>query len=194
MSATINMQAIKNSIASDRQTYRWFLMLICLPDIRQQLSAMDNGQAQYKSIKRIRIAEVGMYALLAALWAAVFVSRQPWGFLLGMIPLAMLAYLSKKSRQRVAAISEEFLLKNADLGQQTLFELCEGLSKKFNIPSLVDTITHQDFIVRKSLLYTIVFISIISSHDAWTMWNVLFAIYFLVLAAFNTSIILQKLK
>ena len=191
------MTAVINSIENDRQAYRWFLMFISLPEIQQSLSKQDKTRKEYQALKKIQITEIITYIAVVLVVIAAFFIKQPWLLFWGGLPLVVLVNLFRKNRRCVAAISEEFLLKNIpqdELSQQTLFQICEYFSKKYNTPSLVDIITFQDFTGRKVLLGAILFLPFIYPFKPWQMYAGIFAVLLATLAIVNTSIVLRKLK
>jgi hypothetical protein len=195
--AVSSMSSVINSIENDRQVYRWFLMLISLPEIQQKLSEEDKTKKEYQALKKIQTAEIATYIALALITVASYLTKEPWTLLLGVLPLAILVILFQRNRKRVAAISEQFLLKNIqpnELNQQTLYQSCEYFSKKYNTPSLVDIITYQDFIGRKVLLGAILFIPFIYPFKSWQILVATLVVYLVTLAIVNTSIVLRKLK
>ena len=192
-----SMNSVLKSIENDRQVYLWFLMLISLPDIQQKLSTNSKTKAAYQNLKNIQVAEIITYATLALTIIGPCLIKQPWDLLLGIFPLVILINLFRKNRLCVAGISEAFLLANiqADtLNKQTLYQTCENLSKEYNVPSLVDIITNQDFIERKILLGAIIFLPFIHPFKTWQLLLVILIIFFTTRAIINTSMVLKRLK
>jgi hypothetical protein len=192
-----SMSSVINSIENDRQVYRWFLMFISLPVIRQKLSEQDKIKDEYHALKKIQLAEIITYMVLALVAVAAYLTKEPWALLLGVFPLVILVILFRKNRKCVKAISEQFLLKNIQpdkLTQQTLYQTCEYFSTEYNTPSLVDIITYQDFIGRKVLLGAILFIPFIYPFKSWQILIATLVVYLATLAIVNTSIVLRRLK
>ena len=203
MSTEINQNAVSNmisvisSIENDRQVYRWFLMLISLPEIQQDLFVINKTKEEYQTLKKIQRTEIITYIVLALMMTVSCLIKQPWALLGEGLPLLILVNLFRKNRRCVAAISEQFLLKNIqpdELNQQTLFQTCEYFSKKYNIPSLVDIITFQDSIGRKVLLGALLFLPFNYPFNSWQILIAIFTVLSATLAIVNTSIILRKLK
>jgi hypothetical protein len=195
--AVSSMSSIISSIENDRYVYHWFLILISLPEIQQKICVQNKKKEEYQSLKKIQIAKIIIYVALALTITAFCLTKQFWILLLGILPLVILVNLFRKNRRRVAAISEQFLLENIqpdELNRQTLYQTCEHLSKKYNIPSLVDIITCQDFIGRKVLLGAILILIFLFPINDWKILIVVFVVLSATVAILNTSIILRKLK
>ena len=195
--AVSSMSSVLSSIENDRQVYRWFLMLISVPGIQQKLSEQNKIKDEYQSLKKIQITEIITYMALALITIGSIYLKQPWWLLFNLPPLVVLINLFRNNRRCVTAISEQFLLENIqpdDLKGQTLYQTCEYFSKKYNIPSLVDIITFQDFTGRKVLLGAILFIPFIYPFKSWQILIAIIIVYLATLAIVNTSIVLRKLK
>ena len=192
-----SMSAVINSIENDRQVYRWFLMFISLAGIKQDLSQVHKTRKEYQTLKKIQITEIITYMVLALIVISSYLIKQPWVLLWGGVLLAILVNLFRKNRRCVAYISEQFLLKNTQpdtLNRQTLYQICEYLSKEYHIPSLVYIITYQDFIGRKVLLGAILFVPFICPFKTWQILMVILIVFLTTLAIVNTSIVLRRLK
>jgi len=195
--AVSSMTSIISSIENDRQVYRWFLIFISLPEIRQTLSKQNNTKEKYQNLKEIQTIEIITYLALTLIIIVSWLIKQPWLLSLEAIPLLILLNLFPSNRRCVAAISEQFLLNNFqpdELNQQTLYQTCEYLSKKYNTPSLVDIITFQDLTGRKVLLGAVFFLPFIYPFKTWQTYAATFAVLLTTIAVVNTSIILRKLK
>ena len=195
--AVSSMSSIVSSIENDRYVYRWFLILISLPEIQQKICVQNKKKKEYQALKKIQIAKIIIYITLALIITASCLIKQFGVLLLGVLPLVILVNLFRKNRRCVAAISEQFLLENIqpdELNRQTLYQTCEYLSKKYNIPSLVDIITCQDFIGRKVLLGAILIFIFIFKINDWRALIAVFVVLSATVAILNTSIVLRKLK
>ena len=195
--AVSSMSSVINSIDNDRQVYRWFLILISLPQIQQRLSKQNKTKEEYQALKRIQATEIITYLLMALIILASFLIKQPWGLVLGVLPLIVLVRLFHKNRKCVMFISEQFLLEHIPtdtLNQQTLYQTCEYFAKEYHILSLVDLITYQDFIGRKALLAAILFIPFIYPFKSWQILLGILVAYLVTLVIVNSSFVLRRLK
>jgi len=195
--AVSSMSSVLSSIDNDRQTYRWFLIFLSQPAIRQKLAQQEKIKMQYNRLKSIQRTEVITYLILGLVLLAAYLLKDPWALLLGILPFIALVRLFKKNRQCVVAIAEQFLLDNIPndtLNQQTLYQTCEHLSKEHHIPSLVDIITFQDFVGRKALIAAILFVPFIYPFKSWQIFIVTFAVLLAAIAVVNMSFVLRRLK
>lgn len=199
-----SLTSVLASIENDRQAYRWFLILITLRKVRQDLCCPKQGEASqrhnYKTLKKIQLTEIFVYGIIVLIGIVSWLIKQPGVFLLEAIPWVLLVRIFKHNRQCVAAISKELLLKNIppqELDRQTLFQMCEYFSKKHNIPSLVDIIAFQDSFSRKGLLAIILFLPFscfFSTLNVLQLLAVNVAVFILIQAFVNASIVLRRLK
>ena len=195
--AVSSMSSVISSIENDRQVYRWFLLLISLPKVQQKLSEDNQIKQEYQTLKKIKKTEILAYVVIVLMIICSYLIKDPLALLLGILPLIALVILFGKNRKSVATISEQFLLKNIkpdELTQQTLYQTCEYCSEKYDIPSLVDIITFQDFIGRKILLGTILFIPFIYPFKSWQILLGILVAYLVTLVIVNSSFVLRRLK
>ena len=104
--------------------------------------------------------------------------------------------LSTQHKENVAEISCSLLRMDREaikLESQTLYQICEYYGKMLSISTLVDIITKQDDILRKTLIYTCVLTCFIYPLDFWNDW-VIVAAFFVVQAAINTPLVFDRLK
>ena len=192
-----SLPSIISSIDNDRQVYRWFLMFISLPGVRQKLFLQDKTKNEYQALKRVQTLEMVTYLVMALIVLASGWTKEPWALLLEILPIIALVLLFQKNRANVQAISKQFLLENikpADLQAQSLYQTCEYLSKQYSAPSLVDIITFQDFIGRKMLLGSIIFLPFIALLKNWQVWGAVLLLYLATQVFVNSSIVLRRLK
>jgi len=195
--AISSMSSVISSIENDRQIYRWFLILISLPQIQQKISVNDQIKEKYSALKRIQITEIVIYMLLILITICSYLIKQPWFLLWGILPIVILVNLFRKNRGCVAVISEQFLQDNinlTELNQQTLYQTCEYLSKEYKIPSLVDIITFGDFIGRKVLLGAVLFIPFIFPFNTGQILIACVIVLLATIAIVNTSLVLRRIK
>ena len=192
-----SIESIHSSIRTDRQVYRWFLKFISHPSIKARLRDSQEDQKYYTVLKKITAYKIGIYILEAFLLAIIFITKQNILFLLGIPVLWVMYKLSTKHKENVAAISCSLLKMDREaikLESQTLYQICEYYGKLLSIPTLVDIITKQDDILRKTLIYTCVLTCFIYPGDFLNDWVILFGSFFLVQAAINTPLVFDRLK
>lgn len=193
--AVSSMTAVVSSIENDRQTYRWFLMFIRLPEIRQKLYEQHTTKGYYNTLKKIQIIESLFWLVLALIVEGDVIYchsgaliKQIWFLFAGGILLVILVNLYRKKRKCVAAISEAFLRRDfssAELERQSLFQICEYFSREYHIPSLVDISAYQDFIGRKVLLGAVLFLPFLYPFTSWQVLVVAGTILLITMAAVN---------
>jgi hypothetical protein len=188
--AVSTMNSVISSIENDRFTYRWFLTLITLPEVQGGFLEKNKINDDYAALKKSQTSKLIFYGVLGLVMAVACLTKQPWALLLGTIPLAFLFKLFRKNRKCVAAISRQFLIENIPLDaleQQTLYQTCESLSKKYSIPSLVDITAGQDSIGRKVLLGGLFFLPFIYFLTTKQVLLVTFILFWAVLALANLT-------
>jgi len=192
-----SITSVISSIQNDRQVFSWFSMLVSIPEVQQTLATQDKLSLEYLAIKKIQTTAIITYLAGTLLVLEACLLQQPWILCGTILPIAILILLSRSKRLRVSIISKEFILKNIPsekLNQQTLYQICENLAKKYNIPSLVDIITNQDFIRRKILLAGIPLIFFTCAFKTWQAGIIIFVILAITTVVINTSSHLRKLK
>jgi hypothetical protein len=172
-------------------------MLISFPDIKKQLNQSQPNEQLYKRLQKIIAFELFIYGSIIVLALFIFMTHQKILALAALPIFIVLQKLYSANRSCVAKISVSLITQDispAQIASQTLFQICENYSRKLNIPSLVDAITHQDEIARKILIYTQIFCCYIYPLDFCYIWITLACSFFVTLAAINTSFIYNKLK
>jgi hypothetical protein len=195
--AVSSIESIRSSIETDRQVYRWFLMLITTPTVKSRLNGITANQDIYRRLRTITLGESACYLAGVIVLVYALSLKKPLILLAGIFLIYLLQKFYAANRQAVAQLSSELL--NADfpepaLGSQTLFQICEHYGLTLNIPSLVDIITRQDAIARHTLIYANIFACFIYPMSFWSIWIVILSSFYLMLAAVNTSLIFNKLK
>jgi hypothetical protein len=191
-----SIESIHSSIRTDNQVYRWFVKFISHPSIKARLQDSDADQKRYAVLRKITAYKIGIYILLTILLAIIFFTRQKILFALGTPILFGFHKLSTQHKKNVAEISCSLLRMDREtikLESQTLYQICEYYGKMLSITTLVDIITKQDDILRKTLIYTCVLTCFIYPLDFWNDW-VIVASFFLVQAAINTPLVFDRLK
>ena len=191
-----SIESIHSSIRTDRQVYRWFLKFISHPSIKARLQDSPEDQKRYAILKKITAYKIGIYILEAFLLAIIFITKQNILFLLGIPVLWVMYKLFTQHKENVAEISCSLLRMDREaikLESQTLYQICEYYGKMLSISTLVDIITKQDDILRKTLIYTCVLTCFIYPLDFWNDW-VIVAAFFVVQAAINTPLVFDRLK
>jgi hypothetical protein len=195
--AVSSLESIQSSVETDRQVYRWFLMLISVPTVKARLSGTPANRELYQRLRVIALGEIACYAAGVIVLASALNLKQPALLLAGIVLLYMLQKLYAANRRTTAQLSANLLtadFSGPSLGNQTLFQICEYYGRALDIPSLVDTITRQDAIARNTLIYANIFACFIYPMNFWSIWILILSSFYLVSAAVHTSVIFNKLK
>ncbi len=195
--AVSSIESIQSSIETDRQVYRWFLMLITTPTIKTRICQSQDHQRLFAQLRWITLGEIAACLGLTAGLIYMFMTKERAVLLGGIALLFVLQKLYAANRQTVSRLSNALLtadLTPESLNAQTLYQICEHYAKTLNIPSLVDIIARQDGIARATLIYANIFACFIYPMDFWYIWVVIISSFYLMLAAVNTSLVFNRLK
>jgi hypothetical protein len=134
-----------------------------------------------------------MAGLVVWLW---LIAEEPFALLL-LLPLAYLGYkLFIRKRAVVSQISRELLLLDFPgeaLTQKTLYQIAEIYSRRYNIPSLVDTIYHWDRILRTAVLVLSVILTIIYPVKFWQYLLAVLVSFFLLSGMIQRTALYRRL-
>ena len=195
--AVSSIEAIQSSIEYDAQVYRWFLRYITHPAVQNRQTKCLDLQKQYNALKKFtRYTWVLLFAFLG-ITITVFVTTKYLFFLLAGPVIWGIYKCSSLRREKVASISCSMLKENNENIQfesKTLFQICEIYGRRLNIPTLVDTITSQDAIMRKTFICACVITCFIYPLDFWNNWLIVFASFFLIQTIINTPLVFDRLK
>lgn len=192
-----SIEAIRSSIECDPQVYRWFLRYIYHPSIQKQTPINFELQKHYKTLRNFERYTWALLVILAGITLTVFLTKENLFFILG-IPVIWGYYrCTSMRRKQVATISCALLNhdnENIQFESKTLFQICEIYGKGLNIPTLVDTITHQDASMRRTFIFACVTTCFIYPLDFWSNWLIIFASFFLIQTLINTPLVFDRLK
>ncbi len=194
--AVSSLEAILSSIETDEQVYRWFTLLIIQPEVVKHLASSTSDQL-YAKLKQFTVLQRTIYlACFLGLVAVIFWKKFLY-LTLGLIVIYPLYKIHKDKKKIVIEISSTLLQKDYEkneLSQKTLYQLCEIYSRKYNIPSLVDTIYALDNISRKAIIFTFIFTAFIYPLKVWQIFLSIFIAFLLIQAVLKTSFIYKNLK
>ncbi len=184
-----NIEALVSSIRSDDQVYRWFTHLTFQSGLQSQLAKDQNITILYDKLKKIIIQQRFLFIGLLTL-SLLFIALQLYLWLSVVLIFLYPIYRLNRTKKDCVALISEYALKSefnaTELTTKTLYQICEILSRKYNIPSLVDTIYAQDNLSRKTIIFTFVF-------TAWIypLTNIL-AVFIAVILAYHIIYALTK--
>ena len=202
--AITSIEAVENTINSDRQVFRWFTFLIVQPAVKAKMLKEETTRQLYSNFKRTMALQLIWYVgLLGCLLVLVF-SKHFIFLWLGILFLFPATYLHLNKKKYVRQISTRLLTQDfdiAELNKKTLYQIGESYSQKYNIPSLVDTIYFIDKISRATLITVFVLACLllpffIDSYqlNVWKFYFSLMIAYYLINALVNTNAIYRHLR
>ena len=157
--AVTSCEAIVDSIKTDQYVSRWFSHLIIQPAVQEQLKSQGDVLKLYQSLARSVAWQAIVYALLIVCVVVFWLTKD----MLSIVPFILLSAASLKNiatrKNIVSQISLKVLAQDfppQELGAMTLFHLGEVYSRKYKIPSLVDTIYSLDKILRRTVIWVFV--------------------------------------
>ncbi len=142
---TQTQQIVSSTIKTDAHTYRWFAYLLFKPQVKKELTADANIKANYTHIKHIILGQALLNLIIAIFIVFVNVSGVYSYYWLGIVFLFPIFKLHWSKKANIIKIAQKLI--SGDYNQLSLYQLCEVLSKKFSIPSLVSTIYYLDTIL-----------------------------------------------
>lgn len=192
-----SIEALHSSIEYDAQVCRWFQRYLSHPQLQKRLSSSLGFQKQYINLKKLEMFTGLLLCIILAIIATVLVSKQQL-LLLAVIPtIGGVIKLNSLRRKQTADICRDLLLQDKEslrIESKTLFQICEIYGRNLNIPTLVDTITAQDAIMRKTFLYACVVTCFIYPFGFWDNWVNIIGSYALIQTFVNTPLVFDRLK
>lgn len=191
-------QALERTLNSDGQVYRWFIFLVSQRQVQVDFKEIDGGVQLFLRLRRILAGETFLY-LAAVLYGSILFYFQWDLYVLGLIfflgVLAGLRYLKKRC---VVPLSLGLIKKDFPaeiLSQKTLYQIGEFYSKKYDCPSLVDTIYFVDDISRKVIVAAVVFTVFIYPHfSLGQIFFIPFIFYALAQGILRFNFVYRRLK
>lgn len=191
-----SIETVHSSIRHDPQVYRWFIKFVSHPSIRARLKSSHEDQERYALLKKITTCQTGIYILLMLLIIVIFLTRQFIWLALSIPILLRMHKLTTAQKKNIAEISCSLLKMDSEslnLESKTLYQICEHYGRILSTSSLVDIITKQDDILRKTIIYTCVVTCLIYPIGFWNDWIIL-ASFILARAVINTPLVFDRLK
>jgi hypothetical protein len=192
-----SLEAILSSIETDDQVYRWFSFLVVQPALKKSIVNQDSTTKVYDALKKINLFQGLIYIFLLVALFYILWSKQFIYLLLGLLfiyPLFKIHSLKKKYVVELSRILLTRDFKPEEISQKTLYQLGEIYSRKFNIPSLVDTIYALDNTSRKAIIFAFVFTAFIYPLKVWQIFASMILAYLLTQILIKTSVIYKHLK
>lgn len=149
---------------------------------------------ELKTLENLKIMSFILFFLLIA---AAFTLKLYLIFLF-LLPLFIaIRIISKNHMLNITEISRSFLImepESFNLEKKTLFQICEIYGKQLEIPTLVDIITKQDDILRKTVIFAIVITCFVYPFNFWNNWLFIIASFLTIQTLINTPLVFNRLK
>jgi hypothetical protein len=186
-----SIETVHSSIRNDPQVFRWFIKFVSHPAVRARLKDSPEDQKHYVLLKKITACQTVIYILWMLLTAVIFLTKQGIWLMLGLPLLLRMHKLSTQQKTNVADLSCSIL--KADHDTKTLYQICEYYGKSLSTATLVDIITKQDDILRRTIIYVCVLTCLIYPIGFWNDWIIL-STFILARALINTPLVFDRLK
>jgi len=193
-----NIAIVKSSLKEDKHTYRWFMKLILLSQVKSELrkNAYINGLYS-KLQKSLAVQHISLAFIL--LFCTFFITiDKPLNLTIILIPLwlGIKAYIKK--RRYILEISSYLISRdfnNDSASAYTLYQVTEYYSRRYGVPSLVDILHTLDTISIITILSGMFFIRFFGLGKSSVNNCVLLMIWYLtVYFIVNFSFLYKKLK
>ncbi|MDP8259659.1 MAG: hypothetical protein P9L96_01435 [Candidatus Gygaella obscura] len=185
---------VSSSIRTDAHTYRWFAYLLFQLNVKKELITDPTIKANYTHIKHIILNQALLNIIISLFILSVYFIQVYAFFWLGVIFLWPIFRLHWSKKANIISIAKS-LLNNTEFTSKdlSLYQLCEALSKKYSIPSLISTIYYLDTI----LVFTIITFLIIKNF-IWPIYtdlqyDIVLVLTYLFIKTFSKFTIFYKL-
>lgn len=192
-----SIEALASSIETDSQVCRWFTLLVVQPNVKNHLIDKENNSEFYESLKKSSFIQRILFGFIFLLIIYSFYTHQYqllWAGLVFIYPCIKMHQTSKNSVKEISVFLMKNDFKDEELCQKTLYQIAEIYSRKYDIPSLVDTIFALDNISRKTLIFVFVFTAWIYPLKLWQIFAATIASYFIIQIIIKTSFVYKHLK
>lgn len=141
----IHFNTVKRSIAFDKETYLWFLHLLCCSGGSKSLN--DSDQISTKQLRKMRLASF-IFNFIVLLSFALFLLYSDLFYLfvafLGFVLLCLYQRAIKQKCSELGVLVVKKYFPELDLKKDSLYYICEKLSIEMNTVSLVDLINIRE--------------------------------------------------
>lgn len=186
--------AIKSTITADALVFRWFLYLLSREKAKSDLAS---DGAVYVQLKKTIITQNLCSIVMLAVLFYIFLTQQFIVLLAAAIIMFVYFKLQKAVREHVALLSLKIIAKHFkpdDVGHHTLYQIGERLANQYHVKSLVMSMTSVDIIIRRTVLYAIIFAAFIFPLNFLPFWGFVLAIYWVTYTIINTSPVYSHLS
>lgn len=148
-------EAIKASVLYDPQVCFWAEMLMNSAQLKTELGRGPGALAHYQQWRKLKRFQEGLTVLMLGVFIGSLWYRDvSW---IGLAAGAGIAVLVLEKKKR-AALSRVFMgcmernIGNELLTQKSLYQICEELGRRYQIPGLVDLVYSCDDLTRRCLI------------------------------------------
>lgn len=198
MTASITSPAaIKSTIETDNHVFRWFLFLIGQKDVKKEFIERTKDGKIYTRLKLLLIIQWLCSLFLMVSLIYMLMTRQI--IIAGALVLALLIHfmVEQDARRKVSAMSLKIIAWHFDgnvLGRNSLYQIGEKLANQYHVRSLVLSMVSVDEIIRKTLLYAIIFVSFIFPMEEMISWGIIITAYWLANVIINIAGVYKNLS
>ena len=192
-----SVNSLISTIKTDKQVRRWFIYLILQRGLKEELSEKREARALYKKFRSILYQEKAAFFLFLSVFLFIVVTQQfQYSFLL-IIFFVICVLLQVRKREYIVKICTFLVNRDFDrslFAQKTLYQIGEFYGRKYNIVSLVNTITFVDVVTRKAVFYTIIFATFIYPLNFWQTCGSVLAAYYIFYGLVNAAFVYRRAK
>jgi len=192
-----SIKSLISTIRTDKQVRRWFAHLISQQTVQGMLSKDNETEAAYRRLRNVSYQErIARFFLLGALSLAVITFQFRWGLLAAALFMVNI-FLQMQKKGCVVKICSFLISKDFDkslFAQNTLYQIGEFYSRKYNVAPLINAITSVDTVTRKAVFYTIIFTTLIYPLSFWQTWGSVLAAYYISYGLVSAAFIYNRTR
>ncbi|MCK5014050.1 MAG: hypothetical protein KAS66_09530 [Candidatus Omnitrophica bacterium] len=192
-----SINALISTIKTDKQVRWWFVCLLLQRALKEELSQNKEAGALYKKFRSILCLEKVIFFLLLIVFLLVIVTRQFQYSFLPVIFFVISVFLQVRKRQYIVKVCTFLLKRDFDrslFARKTLYQIGEFYGRKYNVVSLVNTVTSVDNMTRKAVFYTIIFATFIYPLSFWQIGFSVLAAYYIFYGIASAIFVYKRAK
>lgn len=146
-----SFSTLARTLSHDFYAWRWFSCLLAQPLVKAALVSEKDMRAQYRVLVRIEKQELLSAALFLLALAGMLTPYRMFSAAVLALGWWLSSYFTGQKKAVVLKLSTCWLQREflpEDFEQKTLFQISEIISKKYQIPSLVDSVYFSDSVFR----------------------------------------------
>lgn len=192
-----SMTSLRSSIETDKHVFRWFMYVVTRPAVLTDLIIDKNARELYDRLKRAVSYQRILCVFLLCLLLSAYFSKKYLILLCSAVILYVCVNLHLKIKKLIIEISVHLLARDyqpSQFGRQTLYQIGEFYARKYNIKSLVSSMTSVDSIMRRVVFGAWMLLTFIIPLSFFQFWILIICIYFIAYAIVHLSLIYNRLK